>query len=297
MPIGDMIYWDHYYNGILLCNLLIVIGLFTCLRLFSGTIAHIDAWSELFRKDNPAFGISLAGAAFAVTIMLSGTFYGQPGDDILSSVLIVGGFGMVGIILMAVTRIIFDRFTLPSVSLRDEIVKGNYAVAIADAGNVLAAAIIIRALMVWVVVHSWSGILIVLAGYVVSQALLTGMSLVRMRLFRARHGGTCIQDELKKGNTALGLRFAGQKIGTAFAIATAAQIVVYEQYDLLPIMGAWLVASLIVIAIWKIVSWIAHQIIFFRVDFNHEVVAQGNIAVGALQAVIYAAMGLLIATL
>ncbi|MBU0858550.1 MAG: hypothetical protein KJ667_01310, partial [Alphaproteobacteria bacterium] len=74
----DIIYWDHYYNPIILLNLLIVIGLFTALRLFSGTIAHIKASDELLKKDNPAFGISLAATTFAVAVVLAGTVYGSP---------------------------------------------------------------------------------------------------------------------------------------------------------------------------------------------------------------------------
>ena len=293
----DMIYWDHYYNIILLLNLLIVVGLFTSLRLFSGAIAHINASNELLKKDNPAFGISLAGATFAVTIMLSGTMYGSPENDALYSIISVGVFGIVGIALMALTRMIFDKITLPAIHLRDEIVKGNMAVAIADAGNVLAAALIIRIVLIWVTTSSIEGFMAILGGYAVSQFILTSMTLLRRTAFTVIHKGNCLQEELKKGNIALALRFAGQKIGTAFAIATAAQIVVYEEYDIVPILGAWFLASVIVVLVWKVLSIIAQQIILFRVDVNKEVIEQKNIAVGALQAVIYISMGLLISAL
>ena len=293
----NMIYWDHYYNVILLLNLLIVVGLFTALRLFSGAIAHINASDELLRKDNPAFGISLAAATFGVTIMLSGTMYGSPENDALHSIISVGVFGVIGIGLMALTRLIFDRITLPHVHLRDEIVRGNMAVAIADAGNVLAAALIIRIVLIWVTASSLEGIIAILGGYAVSQFILTAMTLLRRKAFAIMHKGSDLQEELKKGNTALALRFAGQKIGAAFAIATAAEVVVYEQYDILPILGAWFAASVIVILLWKALSFVAGRIILFRVDVNQEVVGQRNIAVGALQAIIYISMGLLISAL
>ena len=293
----DMIYWDHYYNAILLLNLLIVIGLFTSLRLFSGAIAHINASDELLIKDNPAFGISLAGATLAVTIMLSGTIYGSPENDALYSIMSVGIFGILGIVLMALTRLIFDKITLPGISLRDEIIAGNKAVAIADAGNVLAAALIIRALLIWVTVNSVEGIIALLGGYAVSQFILTSMTILRMKVFGMVNKGNCLQDELKKGNIALALRFAGRKIGTAFAIAMAAQIVVYEEYDIVPILLAWFLASIAIILIWKLLCFVAEGIILFRVDTNQEVLEQKNIAVGALQAVIYISLGLLISSL
>lgn len=81
----NFVYWDSGLNGVILINLAIVIGLFTCIRLFSGTIAHINASNEILKKDNPAFGISLAGVTFAVGIMLSGAIYGHPSGDLVLS--------------------------------------------------------------------------------------------------------------------------------------------------------------------------------------------------------------------
>lgn len=294
----DMIYWDHYYNAILLLNLLIVIGLFASLRFFSGAVAHINASHELLKKDNPAFGISLAGATFGVAVMLSGAMYGSPENDVVYTVAAVAAFGVLGIGLMALTRLIFDKVTLPAVHLRDEIVAGNRAVAIADAGNAIAAAIIVRAVMVWVTVDTMEGVIALLGGYAISQFLLTAMTILRIRLFGAKGGdGNCLQTELKNGNAALALRFAGQKIGAAFALATAAQIVVYEEYEIAPILGAWFCASIAVILVWKALSWIAGRVILFGVDSDNEVVKQKNVAVGALQAVIYISLGMLVSQL
>lgn len=292
-----MIYWDSYNNPIIALNLVIVIGLFACLRLFSGTIAHIRASDELLRKDNPAFGISLAGATFGVTVMLCGTIYGSPEHDAAYSVISVGLFGIAGIAMMALTRVIFDRITLPALSLREEIVKGNVAVGIADAGNVLAAAIIIRAVLIWVTVASPEGAVALAGGYAVSQFLLTAMTIAKRRLFAVIHKGGDFQQELKNGNAALALRFAGRKIGAAFAIAAAAQIVVYEEYEVVPILAAWAAASVAAVAVWLVLSFVAERIILWRVDTRREVIAQRNAAVGALQAVIYISMGLLISSL
>jgi uncharacterized membrane protein YjfL (UPF0719 family) len=293
----DMIYWDHYNNAILLINLLIVIGLFASLRLFSGAIAHANPSDEFLKKDTPASGISLAGATFAVTVMLSGVIYGSPENDLFYAVISVGVFGVLGIMLMALTRLVFDKITLPAIDLWSEIAAGNKAVAIADVGNVLAAAVIARAVMVWVPDHSIRGIVALLGGYAISQIILTGMTVLRIRIFGSISNGNSLQEELRRGNIALALRFAGQKIGTAFAIATAAQIVVYEQNEILPILAAWFFASIAVILVWKTLSFIAGRIILFGVDADKEVIEQRNTTVGTLQAVIYVSLGLLISQL
>lgn len=293
----ELVYWDHSYNKILLLNLAIVIGLFTSLRLFSGTISHINATDELLKKDNPAFGLSLAGVTFALTILLSGTIYGDPAGNMVDSAVAVGAYGVVGIILMALTRFIFDKITLPKISLRDEIKKGNMAVAIADTGNVLAAAIIIRAVIIWIPDNSFEALLALLAGYGVSQVILTAVTWLRRQSFSLLHKGECLQEQLQKGNIALALSFAGRKIGTAFAISVAANLVVYEIYDIKTIFLPWIGLSLAVILILKVLSFVAERIILFRVDMAAEILEQKNIAIGALQAVIYISMAILLAEL
>jgi uncharacterized membrane protein YjfL (UPF0719 family) len=293
----DMVYWDHHYNGILLLNLAIVIALFTSIRLFSGAISHIDSSDELLNKDNPAFGISLAGVILAVTILLGGTMYGDPREDLLESSAFLLAFGVVGIILMAFTRIIFDKVALPDISLRDEIKKGNMAVAIADTGNVLAAAIIISAIMIWVTDNSLEGLVALLVGYGISQIILTGSTYVRRKFFSFMYSGRSIQEELKSGNTALALAFAGRKIGTAFAISMAANIVVYEVYDIKTIFLPWIAVCIAFILIVQVLSYIAERIILFKVNTVAEILDDRNIAVGAIQAVIYASVAILISEL
>ncbi len=291
----ELIYWDHSYNTILALNLVIIIGLFTSLRLFSGTISHIDASDELLKKDNPAFGISLAGATFALAILLSGTIYGDMEQNLMESAISVGLYGIIGIILMAVTRVIFDKVALPKIILRDEIAKGNIAVAIADAANVIATSLIIRAVMVWIDKNSISAIGVFLAIFAISQIILTLMTVLNIQLFKRMNKGRYIQDELLKNNKALALSFAGKKIATALAITIASELVVYEIYDIAPALVAWVAVSLIFIIILKILSYIAEKIILFGINTVHEIVEQKNIAIGALKAVIYISMGILLA--
>ena len=293
----DIIYWDHSYNGILLFNLAIAIALFTSIRLFSGAIAHIDSSRELFSKDNPAFGVSMAGVIFAITIMLGSALYGDPREDLLTSSIYLLAFGVLGITLMAVTRIIFDKIALPDISLREEIKKGNMAVAIADTGNVLAVAIILQALMIWVTDNSFEGLLALLVGYVISQFILTGATLIHRKLFSAIYEGRNIQEELLQGNVAMALSFAGRKIGTAFAISMAANVVVYEIYDIKTIFLPWILASIGFVLVVQLLAFIAEKIILFRVNTIAEIIDDRNIAVGAIQGVIYTSIAILIAQL
>jgi len=293
----DIVYWDHSYDQVLLVNLLVVIVLFTLLRRFSGAIAHINSDRELLTKDNAAFGLSLAGATFAVTILLSGTIYGPPDNDALKSGSMIALYGGLGIVLLALARIIFDKVALPEISLRDEIVKGNMAVSIADTANVLAVAVILRALMVWITEKSFSTLFSFLMAYAISQGVLTAVTWLRRRMFGKRYPGHSIQQELAEGNIALALSFAGRLIGTAFAISVASNLVVYEIYDVQTILLPWVAVSGLVILLLKLLTFTAERIILFKVDTAHEVLRQRNIAVGALQGVIYLSMAILLAEL
>lgn len=293
----DMIYWDSSYNPVLLLNLCIAVALFACLRLFSGAISHVSATDELLKKDNPAFGISVAGVALAVTIVLTGAIYGEPVNNFSDSIVSVGLYGLLGIVLMWLSRIIFDRIALPKISIRDEIIKGNVAAGIIDAGNVVATALIIRAVMTWVESNTIEGLTAVLFGFVVSQVLMTLAIYARVRLFSMNNDMKSMQDEFRKGNKALALRFAGRRIGIAFAITAAANIMVYEIYDFELLLFAWTAVSIGMMILLSVLAFLADKVIFFRVDVKDEIINQQNIAVGILQCVIYLSLGLLISEL
>ena len=247
------------------------------------------------KKDNPAFGISLAGVTFAVTILLSGIIYGDAESGHTASALAVLVYGVIGIFLMGLTRLIYDKIALPSISLSQEISKGNVAVALADTGNVLAAAIILRAIMLWITDNTMEAILVLMIAYALSQAILSITTVLRVKLFKMRHKEKSMEDELQNNNIALGLVFAGRKIGTAFAISVASNLVVYEVYDIKSILLPWILVSVSVILLLKIIAIIAEKIILFRVDVQDEILNQRNVAVGALQAVIYLSLAILVA--
>lgn len=291
-------YWDHSYNPTMLLTLAIIIALFASLRLFSGAISHVDPKFELTQKDNGAFGISLAGVVFGVTLVLSGVIPNSWTMELGDVGIAVAVYGVLGIGLMVLTRLIFDRIALPRISIRDEIVKGNYAAAIIDAGNVIAAALVIRAVMAWTPTTNLDAVIDLLKLYVVSQVLLTVIAMVHVRLF-TMHGvdDRSLQDEIHDGNTALALRMSGRRIGIAFAITAASNLMVYELYGVNKLLVQWVGISLLVVLVLTLLSWIASKIILWGMKVNDEVINQRNVAIGAVQGTVYIALGLLLSSL
>lgn len=291
-------YWDHGYNPTMLLCLAIIIALFTSLRFFAGAISHVDSNYELTQKDNGAFGISLAGVVFGVTLVLSGVIPNSWTMSLAEVGVAVAVYGLVGIGLMVLTRLIFDRIALPRISIGEEIIKGNNAAAIIDAGNVIAAALVIRALMVWTPTTSLDSMVDLLKLYAVSQVVLTVVAMVHVRMF-TMHGvdDRTLQDEIHGGNTALALRLSGRRIGIAFAIVAASNIMVYELFSVNSLLLEWVMVSLMFIIGLTILSWIATKIILFKMEVNDEVINQKNIAMGAVQGTVYIALGILVSSL
>ncbi|MCE3231946.1 MAG: putative rane protein [Rickettsiaceae bacterium] len=293
----DLVYWDNSYNYIMLINLAIAILVFSSIRFVSGAVSHINTSKELFKKDNPAFGLSLAGLVVAVTIVLTGAIYGDPIYTLEDSAVSVGLYGLMGLVLMAITRVIFDKIALPKISIRDEIVKGNISAGLVDAGNVIATAIIIRTMMVWVEANTIEGMAAVLTGFVISQLLLTATTYVRTLRLKQLNDGKPLQDEIRKDNIAMAARFAGRKIGSAFAITAASNMLVFESYDIQWLLLAWAGVSIIMMGVLSILSFIANKVILAGVDIDNEIINQRNAALGVVQSVIYISLGLLLSEL
>jgi uncharacterized membrane protein YjfL (UPF0719 family) len=293
----EMIYWNNEFTTILLLNIAIAIILFTSLRLFSGKISNISSDNELLVKDNPAFAISLAGVTLAVTIILCGSVYIDPIYNMLESVIGLGLYGLLGIILMAVARIIFDKIALYKISVKKEIVAGNISAGIIDAGNVIASALVISEIMVWVESKTFSGLAAILGAFVISQIFLTASTYIRLKIFAYKNKDYLMTTAFQQKNVALALKFAGGEIGTAFAIAAASNLVVYEITDYYQFILTWSALSIIVMVFLSILSFLANKVILFRVDMDYEIVGQRNTAIGILEFVILVSLGALILAL
>ena len=138
-------------------------------------------------------------------------------------------YAAVGLVLMWLTRLIFDKVSLPSFSVKDEIARGNNAVAIVDAGNMVATAVMVRAVMNWSEGGLSSGLMAVAVGYVATQIILTLTTVYRVKLFRMRNReGAGFQDVVRAGNMAVAMRFVGFQVGVALAVTAASGVAVFQ---------------------------------------------------------------------
>ena len=293
----NIIDWDYHYNGVILLNFTIIILMFVILRKVSGLVAHVNSSDELSKKSNGAFGISLAGLTLAVAIILKGAIYGELANNMFDSIVAVGLYSIVAIGLMYLTRVIFDNIALPNIRIQDEISKGNHAAAIIDAGNVIATAIILSTVISWITVNNVEKITVLLIGFALSQVILTATTYIYIKIFGKLHNNLSIESIFKSGNVALALRFAGRKIGTAFAIMAASHIIPYELDSINILLLSWFVISIITIFILWILCRVTDFFVLYKINVNKAILDEGNIAIGALQGSIYISLGLLLSEL
>ena len=285
--------------GMLILDFVIVFAVLLCARVLYGLVAGIDVTEEMAGKNNHAVGISLAGATAGIGIMLSGvvtgTFSSTLGAEALSMVV----YAAVGLVLMWLTRLIFDKVSLPSFSVKDEIARGNNAVAIVDAGNMVATAVMVRAVMNWSEGALSSGLMAVAVGYVATQVILTLTTVYRIRLFRMRNReGAGFQDVVRAGNMAVAMRFVGFQVGVALAVTAASGVAVFQAGGDPIVQGlTWGAVSIVMAVILALLALVAERSVLAKINVAEEVDRQQNIGVALMEVGVYVAIGLILTNL
>ncbi len=296
-----MLDFINIYMGIglyYLVSFIIALILLSAMRQLAGMVASVSASHELTHNT----GISLAGAMVAVSIMLMGVVSGEASASLVQEAMLVTLFGVIGIVLMWLTRIAFDRISFPHLSLHNEIIKGNMSASIIDACNMIATAIIIKGAMTWV----WVGeglmfaIIAVLVSFVASQAIMALATLYRVKKFEKRHANTNspknrqLHSAIEENNVALALRFSAYRIGVALAVSAAFAVVTYDTEHFVTVFLIWFAVALIFFVLLTLVATIIRYAVLYGINVADEVGNKGNVAIGVIEGSIYIVVGLLL---
>jgi len=280
-----------------LVDLVIAVALLSGMRYMAGFVANVSATDEIASNDNKAFGVSLAGAMIAVSIMLTGVISGEAGYSLANEALMMLLFGLIGIVLMWLTRIAFDRVSFPGLSIRGQIMQGNMAASIIDACNMIATAIIIKGAMSWVDDSVLISILAVLLSFAASQVILALATLYRVKVYEKRHDGGQLHTAIEANNIALALRFSAYRIGIAIAVSAAFTAVEFEPDAFMAVFTLWFAIAIALFVLLTLLAIVIRHGVLHQVNIGEEVGQQGNIAVGAIEGSIYIVVGLLLAGL
>jgi len=279
---------------IIAINLTIAIAAICGFRFFFGLLSGVNTTVELAEKDNYAFGISFAGGAGALALVLSAAVSGDAAVSFLVEALNVVTYAIAGIVLLKLGSLINDQLIFHKLSLKGAVAQHNVGAGVIQAANFLALGIIIRSAVNWVESENWEGLLPVLLVFIAAQLVLLIVTRLRAQIFSRRHQGESFQHAIEAGNTALAIRYAGHILGTALAVSAGGNLVEYLHYEPLISAAGWATAAVGLTLVLSALSRIARTAILAKIDVVEEVDNQQNVGIAFVEAVIFITVGLLL---
>ncbi|MEL0657870.1 DUF350 domain-containing protein [Psychromonas arctica] len=279
--------------GYLAIDMAVAILLLGCIRYAMGMIGKVDTADELAKKDNFAYGISMAGGVAAMGIALSGAITGELAGSYQIEFIGMLSYGLAGLILIKAGRYIHDKFALPDFNKQELILDRNIAVALVDAASVIATAIVVRAAIMWVDGLTVDTFIALIAAWIVSQVMLV----IITRLFEwkyAKNNGISFQTALVNEHIALSLRYSGYLISTAMSVTAASYFIIFDANALWHGIAQWVVISIILMALLTVLTAVAKFLVLWGINRREEVEDQQNVGIATIELAISFSIALLL---
>jgi uncharacterized membrane protein YjfL (UPF0719 family) len=190
---------DNFLNAF--SFLLLYMITFSVAKFIKSIISPYKLNHELTEKNNTALGVSTAGYFIGVTAVYVGVYDGPSLPEWWQEVLHVGGYSLLGVVLLNLSRFINDKLILYKFSNNKEIIEDqNIGTGFIQAASYTASGLIIGGTL-----HSEGGTLVTsLAFFIFGQVCLILFALLYDWLTPySVHG------EIENKNTAAGMGFAG----------------------------------------------------------------------------------------
>ncbi|MBA6288558.1 DUF350 domain-containing protein [Colwellia sp. MB3u-4] len=278
-------------------DITIAIILLCAMRFISGLSAKVNSTDELAKEDNFAFGVSVAGSVAALGIVLTGAITGENAESYLMEIVGMASYGILGLILIKVGRVFHDRFALNQIDKNAQIKAHNISVGIVDASGAIATAIIIRAVLLWVYGLDINTFIAIIAGFIVSQAMLVLVTRIKEHQYAKNNQNSCMQNAFAEGQVALAIRYAGQVISTALAVTAASHFLTYSPETLLANIVGWFIFGIIMTILVAILTSIAKRLVLMGINLVEEVDHQHNIGVASVEMAISISIALILTAL
>ncbi len=268
--------------GYLLIDMAVAILLLGGIRYTMGFIGKVDTKDELAKKDNFAYGISMAGGVAAMGIALSGAITGELAGSYAVELMGMLIYGVAALIMIKAGRYIHDKFALPDFHKHQQILQRNTSVGIVDAASVIATAIVVRAALIWVEGMDLSTFIALASAWIVSQIMLV----IITRLFEwqyARNSGVSFQATLEEGQIALAIRYCGYLISTAMSVTAASYFISYDPQNVWVGITQWAVMSVILMISLTLLTMLAKLIVLWGINRREEVEDQQNVGIATIE--------------
>lgn len=281
--------------AIVVLDLAVAVAAICALRYLSGLLFGVDSRDELAEKNNFAFGLTLAGGAGAVALVLAAATAGDPAVDFAQELGVVALYAVLGLVLLKVGMLINDWVVFNEFSLKQAINGGNLAAGTAQAANLIAIGVLVNAAIDYSEGGLATAVAAVVIVFLLAQIVLLGVTRLRGLIYAKRNAGAKWQAAIEGGNTALGVRYAGHLVGTALAVSSAGGMIAYmvpPDAGMVVVYAALLGLAVVLAGVLLLLSMLAQRAILFGIDVVEEVDVQANIGVAAIEAAAFIGVGL-----
>ncbi|MCW8091258.1 DUF350 domain-containing protein [Alteromonas sp. ASW11-130] len=266
----------------LLIDLGLALFLLMVMKWMAGAFRKSTVTEELGVKDNFAFGISIAGGMLSLCIVLSSVVGRHVGLGYEQAAIGMLTFGLVGIILVKFGRFAHDKLVLNRLDSQALIADRSVSVALVDAASLIASAIILRSMMLWVDGSDFNAIIAITTGFLVVLAVLLVLTRLIERRYAKGNQNDSFQGALRKGQMALAIEHSGNLLGTATIVASAGSLLTYNPEGYVSNVSGWLGVSVVLTVSLMLLVNLSKRIILFGMDYRQEIDQQHNVGVACL---------------
>ncbi len=251
--------------------LFLYIGVIFLAKWLKGLLASYTLDEQLTEKDNLAVSVSFVGYLVGVTAIFIGAMEG-PSYGLYTDFILVGGYSIMGILLLNLTKIINGKTILYKFSIDKEMIEDHNA----GTGVIEGACFVASGLVIAGSIHGEGGSpLTALAFFGIGQ--------VALALFAQVYSWLTPYDfhnEIEKDNTAAGLGFAGGIISIGIIVFKAVSGHFYGWIENLTEVGL----DILIVFIYLIfVRLIFDRFILLKSNLNTEISTDRNLGAGLLE--------------
>ena len=258
-------------------------------RLAKGVLSPYRTDDEMTAKDNPAFGLAIAGYYLAAVAIYIGAARSTPlpldaGTAGLVQTLAVNlGWAIAGMVALAFSRWVMDTALVSGARCSDEIVRNrNLAAGAVECGVYVASGIVLAGASR----EPGGSLMTVLAFFLLSQVVL----LLFGRLYQV-WAGYGIAREIRSGNLAAGAAFGLTLIALSLLMLKATS---GEFIDWRTNLAYFAFDAVIGFGLLMLLRWVTDLALLPNARIANEIVQDRNTNVGLLEGVIAVAVALLI---
>jgi uncharacterized membrane protein YjfL (UPF0719 family) len=259
----------HLYSGGALMMLFVVIFIFS--KFINDLLTPYDIDNELTEKDNVALAVSLCGYFAAVIIIFISALIG-PSKGLLQDVINTGGYSLLGILLLNLSRIINDKLILRKFSNQKEIIQDrNVGTGAVQFGSYVASGLIVGG-----AIHGeGGGVLTAIVFFALGQVALILFTGIYNRITPFD-----IHDEIEKDNVAAGVSFGGTLVALGIILmkGNSGTFISWSEN-----LGYFATDTIIAFIALPLIRIFFDKILIHNADLNTEIKTDKNLGAGLLE--------------